>query len=232
MSRLLPAVLIALGVGLLGYAGYLALIPPPEQDLARAAAEDLERRGFAPLSGPLAALVEEAGYDPVPTEVHPLLNRPAPPFALNDVDGKRWTSEDLRGDGPVVLVFYYGYNCNHCVSQLFGLNKDIEKFRELGARVVAVSADPPALTRKRYEKYGAFDFVVLSDEGNKVAEAFDVYRRSPDGDGELMHGTFVLSREGKVAWVSRGDEPFTANRTLLIEVNRLRTAGKKDDPAR
>ena len=87
----------------------------------------------------------------------------------------------------------------------------------------------PALTRQRYEKYGAFDFVVLSDGDHKVAEAYDVFRRKADGDEEQSHGTFVIDRGGKVVWANRGDEPFTANRTLLIEVNRLR---KKADPSR
>jgi peroxiredoxin len=221
-NRLVPALLIAVGVGLLGFAGYRSLSVPPEPDLAREATEDLARRGFAPLSGPLAALVEDPTFDPLPTQVHPLLGKPAPAFTLTAVDGKTWTSEQLRAEGPFVLVFYYGYNCNHCVSQLFGLNKDIDKFRELGARVVAISADPPAFTRKRYDRYGAFDFVVLSDESNKVAEAFDVYRRKPGGEGEPMHGTFLISREGKVVWVNRGEEPFTGNRTLLVEIDRLR----------
>ena len=46
-----------------------------------------------------------------------------------------------------MLVFYYGYHCNHCVKQLFGLHDDIERFRALGATVVAVSADLPETTR-------------------------------------------------------------------------------------
>ncbi|NBO92483.1 MAG: hypothetical protein EBV06_09275 [Planctomycetia bacterium] len=196
---------------------------PPEPNLAQQANEDLDRRGFVPLSEPLSALIDDPKYDSVPTQVHPLLNRPSPEFSLVDVDGKRWTSQELRREGPLVLVFYFGYNCNHCVSQLFGLHKDIDKFRELGARVAAISADPSALTRQRYEKYGAFDFVVLCDEGNRVAEAFDVYRRhKADAEGELMHGTFVIREDGTIVWVNRGEEPFTANRTLLIELHRQR----------
>ena len=52
----------------------------------------------------------------------------------------------------MVLVFYYGYHCNHCVGQLFALHDDISKFRELGAEVVAVSADPPEWTRERWDR--------------------------------------------------------------------------------
>ena len=174
--------------------------PPPERNLAAEAQADLESRKFRPLSGPLEALVTDAAYKPTPTQVHPLLGQPAPDFTLNDTNAKPWTLSEKSKDGPVVLVFYYGYNCNHCVSQLFGLNEDIEKFRELGATVVAVSADAPELTRERYKKYGAFAFPVLSDAGNKVAEAYGTFvaSRTPGEDGDLMHGTFVIDRRGRI----------------------------------
>jgi peroxiredoxin len=125
-------------------------------------------------------------------------------------------------NGPVILVFYYGYYCNHCVSQLFALDKDLEKFRELGVTVVAVSADSPERTRERFKQYGSFSFPVLSDPGNKVAEQFETYVRNvKDGKGgDQLHGTFVITRKGAIAWTHRGDGPFTGNRTLLIEAAR------------
>ncbi|MBU6217239.1 MAG: redoxin domain-containing protein, partial [Acidobacteria bacterium] len=221
-----PSVWLPLAVvGLAAAASLLAVVfirsvrpaPAPEKDLAAEARADLERRKFRPLSGPLQALLTDADYKPIPTQTHPLLGQTAPDFTLDDTDGKLWTLSEKLKDGPVVLVFYYGYNCNHCVSQLFGLNKDIEKFRELGATVVAVSADAPELTRERYKKYGAFAFPVLSDAGNKVAGAYGTFTPSkkPGEDGDLLHGTFVIDRLGRVLWANRGDGPFTENRTLL-----------------
>jgi thioredoxin-dependent peroxiredoxin len=122
-----------------------------------------------------------------------------------------------------VLVFYYGYHCNHCVSQLFALDKDLEKFRELGVQVVAVSADPSELTRERFKQYGAFGFPVLADPGNKIAEKYETYTPGPAAgkDGDLLHGTFIITRQGKIVWMNRGEGPFTENRTLLHEVARV-----------
>jgi peroxiredoxin Q/BCP len=196
--------------------------PAPERDLAAEAHADLERRQYRPLSAPLEALVTDETYKPVPTQAHPLLGQPAPDFTLTDTDDKPWTLSEKLRDGPVVLVFYYGYHCNHCVSQLFALNKDIEKFRELGATVVAVSADTAALTRQRYKKYGAFAFPVLSDPGDAVAEKYGTFAPSPKPgeDGDLMHGTFLIDRQGRVVWANRGDGPFTENRTLLVQLRR------------
>jgi peroxiredoxin len=220
----LVAVLLLAGVGLIGVAAYRTVWPSkppaPPIDLAAEAEADLEKRGYKPLSGPLKELIEDKKYKGVATQVHPLLGKTAPNLDLVDVDGKRQQVGGGEMKGPVVLVFYYGYHCNHCVSQLFGLNKDLEKFRELGARVIAVSADPPALTRQRYERYGAFDFPVLSDPGNKVAALYGAWRPTKDGEGDLAHATFVIGRDGKVRWANMGDEPFTENRTLLVEVAR------------
>jgi peroxiredoxin len=190
----------------------------PELDLAKDAEADLEVRQFKPLSGPLSSLVEDSTFEGVPTQVHPLLGQVAPDFTLKDSDDQRRSLSDFTKKGPVLLVFYYGYTCNHCVSQLFGLSKDIEKFRELGAEVVAISPDETQRTRERYQTYGAFAFPVLSDPDNKVAEAYGAYNRKTD---EPTHATFVLDRKGKVLWTYRGEEPFTNNRSLLVELYQI-----------
>jgi peroxiredoxin len=142
---------------------------------------------------------------------------------LPDLKGQEWSLALGLKEGPIVLVFYYGYHCDHCVSQLFALDKDLAKFHELGVQVVAISADPPELTRERSKKYGAFGFPVLSDRENKVARKYETYIPNPaaDKEGDLVHGTFVIAQNGQVAWVNRGDGPFTENRTLLHEIARL-----------
>ena len=201
---------------------------PERPDLAQEAQADLDRRNYKPLSEPLAALVNDPNYKPIPTQAHPLLGQPAPDFSLSDTDGKPVSLSEKLKDGPVVLVFYYGYNCNHCVSQLFALSKDIDKFRELGVTVLAVSADPSDQTRERFKQYGAFGFPVLSDPSNAVAMKYGTYTPSAKTgeDGDLLHGTFVIDRSGRVVWANRGDGPFTENRTLLVELN------KSDAPKR
>ena len=217
-------VLMLVGVGFLGLSAYRAFNPPPARagiDLAQEAEDDLERRGYKPLSESLETLLGDPTYKPIPTHAPRLLGEAAPDFTLDEVRTGPWSLAKNKAEGPLVVVFYYGYTCNHCVSQLFGLNKDIKKFEELGARVVAISADPPETTKQRFAKYGAFDFPVLSDPGNKVAQTYGVFRPKPMSDeGDLMHGTFVIDRKGKIIWINAGDEPFTENRTLLVEIAR------------
>ncbi len=161
--------------------------------------------------------------DLIPSHHHPLLGRPAPEFELTDTEGKAWNLKGLRAGGPVVVIFYQGYSCVHCVRQLFDVNKDLPLFRAVSARVVALSADPPDLTRQRFEQFGPFGFPVLSDPGNTVAHAYQVFRPAPDGKpaGRFLHGTFVIDRQGAVQWVNVGDAPFRRNSALLSHLARI-----------
>ena len=110
---------------------------PKQQNLAQEARDYLERRKFKPLSGNLESLLADAQFKPVPTQTHALVLQQAPDFVLQNSDEKKWSLAEQLKEGPVLLVFYYGYYCNHCIGQLFAINKDLEKFRELGVSVVA-----------------------------------------------------------------------------------------------
>ncbi len=200
--------------------------PSGFRDLAAEAQADLQSRHFQPLSGPLATLVDDPSYKPVATQMHKLLEKPAPDFHLQDCHGNDWSLAQELKKGPVVLVFYYGYQCNHCVSQLFGLAKDLDSFKEFGATIVALSPDPAEKTRERYVRYGAFPFAVLSDPDNRVATQFGTYTpgTEADSEGDLLHGTFLIEPSGNVIWANIGPEPFIENRTLLVQLHRARLA--------
>ena len=123
----------------------------------------------------------------------------------------------------MVLVFYYGYYCNHCVSQLFALQDDLSKFHELGAEVVAISADTPQETTVKFAKFGGFTFPVLSDPQNKIAANYSIFTpRTEKTPQTLLHGTFVIDQSGIVRWCHYDRTPFTANPTLLVELAKLR----------
>jgi peroxiredoxin len=158
----------------------------------------------------------------VPTHNHPLLGRQAPDFKLDDLDGHSWSLREILADGPVVLIFYHTY-CDLCDRQLFTDNNELPLFHEVGARVVSISADPPEVTRRRFERFGLFGVPVLSDPGNKVAQAYQVFRGGQDGmpADHLLHGTFVIDRHGTVRWVNFGDAPFRSNPALLYVLAKI-----------
>ncbi|MEI8379795.1 MAG: peroxiredoxin family protein [Planctomycetota bacterium] len=193
----------------------------PTGHLANDAKAYLRSEKSRPLISPLYEILSDKDFVAKPSQSHPLLGKIAPDFDLSDDKGHRTTLRGTLKDAPVVVVFYYGYHCNHCVGQLFGLNEDLNRFQELGTQVVAISADPPELTAKRYAEYGRFEFPVLSDPDNKVALAYGVYQPEAEGQPEnKLHGTFVIDSDGTVLWCNTGTKPFLDNQTLLTVIAR------------
>ena len=191
----------------------------PTGHLANDAKAYLRSEKPKPLYLPLHEILSDDKFQPQASQPHPLLGKSAPDFELSDDKGTLTSLRETLKDAPVVLVFYYGYQCNHCVGQLFGLNEDLRRFVELGTQVVAISADSPEMTAKRFVEYGRFDFTVLADPGSKVAEAYGVYQ--PETDGKLehkLHGTFVIDSDGTVLWCNTGNKPFLDNQTLLTVI--------------
>lgn len=168
------------------------------------------------LTDDLQTILADETFSVAETQFHPLLEQPAPSFSLKDHTGKERSSSEWTGRGPVVLVFYYGYGCSHCVAQLFALDKDLALFRELGADIVAVSSDSPEHTTEKYKEYGEFKFPVLSDPDNRVAQTYGTFTpKTEEKPEKLYHGTFVIDAKGQVIWASFGNEPFLDNKSLL-----------------
>ncbi|MDB5037030.1 MAG: putative exported protein [Bacteriovoracaceae bacterium] len=95
----------------------------------------------------------------------------APNFQLKNIKGKTVSLSDLIKRGPIALTFYRGGWCPYCNLQLREFQKKLSLFNALGAQVVAVSPEKPseeALTAKK----DSLEFVVLSDEHDKVAKSF------------------------------------------------------------
>jgi peroxiredoxin len=208
-------VLVAAGLGLAARTAVpAASLAGPQEDGARAGRDFLPKEQLASPSDSLQVIL--AHRDVIPTHHHPLLGRSAPDFKLADPEGKVWDLTESLDGRPVVLIFYYGYHCAGCVRQLCDLDRDLPLFREVGARVIAISADPPEVTRQRFEQNGRFGFAVLSDRGNKVAQAYQVFR------GDLLrHGTFLIDPDGTVQWVNIGDAPLRRNPALLYQLARM-----------
>ena len=205
--------------------------PAATADIAAQARQYLEQRSVNPLSASLVQLLAESTQPPVPSLPHPLLDKPAPDFQLVDHSQRRHSLSEHWSRGPLVLVFYFGYYCDHCVSQLFALDADIAKFRELGAEVVAISADSPQETTQKFDKHGPFSFTVLSDPGNQVAVAYSVFApQTASSPEKRLHGTFVIDREGIVRWCQYDVVPFTNNAALLIEVAKARQPREESAP--
>lgn len=182
----------------------------------------LDKAGAMTLSAGLSELLQDKQFTPVSTMEHPLLNQAAPEFSLSNVEGQTQSLSSIRGHGPAIVVFYYGYGCSHCVAQLFGLNDDLRYFQEFGVPIMAISTDAPEHTAEKYKEYGKFNFPVLSDPDNKVAGLYSTFfPATPEKGEDQLHGTFLISADGQVVWANTGHQPFIDNKSLLFQIAKM-----------
>lgn len=145
---------------------------------------------------------------------------PAPLWSLPDGDGNPVSLQQYQGK-PVILIFYLGYGCLHCVEQLKAAAPMAEQFSASGISIVAISSDSVADLRKSIEKSGlpnGMPFPLVSDQ---QLSAFKAYRAFDDFENAPLHATFLIDGQDRVRWQDIGFQPFTDFQFLLNESKRL-----------
>ena len=103
----------------------------------------------------------------------------APSFALKDSEGNEVSSSALLAHGPLAVSFYRGVWCPYCNMELQALEAARPEFERLGAKLVAISPQTPANSRKSVRQ-NKLNFPILSDTNNDVASAFGLKFALPD----------------------------------------------------
>lgn len=165
---------------------------------------------------------EDSGQRPPLESLGPFRWQPSPAltFSLPDTDGKPVSLAEYRGK-PLVLIFYLGFGCVHCVEQLKTFGPMQKEFAEAGMSLVAVSTDPSDDLKKSLEfgkKGEDYPFTLLSDPEMNV---FRLYRAYDDFEQEPLHGTFLIDGSGLVRWQDISFEPYMDAKFLLGEAKRL-----------
>jgi FtsP/CotA-like multicopper oxidase with cupredoxin domain/peroxiredoxin len=125
----------------------------------------------------------------------------APDWRLPDADG---TVHELRGFAGrrLVLVFFRGMSCAHCLDQLRALADRKKELDAAGVVVVAIGSDPPKAGGAAAGKKSDWPFLVLTDGTHDVFRGYGCYTRRP------MHGVFAIDGRGRIRWRKVGETPF------------------------
>lgn len=121
----------------------------------------------------------------------------APDFTLPGTGGKSYSLSDFRGQ-PVVLVFYPGDDTPVCTKQLNSYNNELEQFSQVGAQVLAISAQDLESHEKFAGKHG-FQFPLLSDPEKNVASAYGTVGPL----GFPRRSVFVVNADGVITYAHR-----------------------------
>ncbi len=145
---------------------------------------------------------------------------PADDWSLSTADGGGIALKDFKGK-PVVVIFYLGFGCLHCVEQLNAFAPLAKEYADAGISLVAISTDAIPDLKKSLDSCkldGGFPFPIVSDSELNV---FQSYRAYDDFEKAPMHGTFLIDGDGQVRWQDIGAEPFRDAKFLLGESKRL-----------
>ena len=127
----------------------------------------------------------------------------APNFVLASTAGEIDLLE-LTGRGKVLLAFYYEDDTPLCSSELSVLRDDYGIIEQLGAQLVAVSADTLESHGGFAQRLGGLAFPLASDERLEAARAYDVV---DDSGKRSRRAVFVIDRGGKILHAERWFQP-------------------------
>jgi peroxiredoxin len=169
----------------------------------------------------------DIGHRPSLDSLGPFRWRPyaAPAWTLTDANHGKLSLADYQGR-PVLVVFYLGHGCPHCIQQLSLLAPAARDFASEGISIVAVSTDSVDGLQQTIEKVkqdGGLPFPLVSDKSLKT---FKAYRACDDFETMPLHGTFLVDGEGKVRWQDISYEPFNDMKFLMAESRRLLALSK------
>jgi peroxiredoxin len=152
----------------------------------------------------------------------------APAWRLNDARGEARSLAEFRGR-PVVLLFYLGAGCLHCVQQLEAFGAMARRFDDAGIKLLAIGTDGPEVLKKAWAQgEEPFPFPVASDV---AFDAFRAYRLFDAGMLTPLHAAFLIDSKGRILWCDRGTDPFQDAEFLLGEGRRLQALDVDRRPA-
>lgn len=121
----------------------------------------------------------------------------APDFTLPGTGGKSYSLSEFRGQ-PVVIVFYPGDDTAVCTKQLNSYNNELSAFDNVGAQVLAISAQDMKSHDEFAAKYG-FKFPLLADTEKTVANLYGTVGPL----GFPRRSVFVIDAHGVVRYAHR-----------------------------
>jgi thiol-disulfide isomerase/thioredoxin len=131
----------------------------------------------------------------------------APAFALPTAGGQTIALETLRG--RVVYVDFWASWCAPCKRSFPFMNALARRYGDDRVTIVAINVDKKRADAQRFLAQTPAEFAVVYDPAGATAAAYDV---------RAMPSTYLIDRDGNVAWVEQG---FREERAAEIEA-RLR----------
>ena len=124
----------------------------------------------------------------------------APDFTLVDETNAPVTLSDLRGT-PVVLMFYPFDFSGTCTTEHCAVRDNYGSWMTKGAKVLGISR-ASRFSHAAFKAAERLPYSLLSDMKGEVASRYGVWNADV---GRAERATFVVDREGKIAFVTTSE---------------------------
>ncbi len=135
----------------------------------------------------------------------------APDFTLASTNGELRLADLLR-EGRVLLAFYFEDGTPACSTEIAAFKDAHDALRELGAQVIAVSADSIESHRAFAERMGGLPFPLASDAELAAARSYGAV--AEDDPRRSRRALFVIEQDGKIAYAAN---PYSPNSLSQLE---------------
>jgi peroxiredoxin len=183
-------------------AGSLCPAVPASAGRLPYAAAEVTMKLPATLSLALALCAAPAAWGALP------VGATAPDFSTQAaLDGKPFAFNLARAlrDGPVVLYFYPAAFTQGCTIEAHNFAEATEQYRQLGARVVGVSADDIDVLQRFSVSACQSKFAVAADADQRIMRAYDaVHDRNP---AYAQRISYVIVPPGRVIYAYTDSNP-------------------------
>lgn len=145
----------------------------------------------------------------------------APGFRLTNAEHVTSSLASLT-KRPVLIIFFLGRGCSHCMEQLNAFAPVHQKYTDAGIDIVAISTDSVTGLNETFQDTDSgknpFPFPLYSDE---MLHTFKEYRAFDDFEKKPLHGTFLIDASQHIRWQNISFEPFMHPNWMLEESVRL-----------
>ena len=131
----------------------------------------------------------------------PAIGAAAPNFQLTTVDGKTFSLADAEKANKAVVVMFIATKCPYSNAYNDRMRQMAADYSKKGILFVGVNSNStePEAEVKSHAAKNKWDFTLVKDQGNKVADMYDA-KRTPE--------IYVVGSDGKLLYHGRIDENY------------------------
>jgi peroxiredoxin len=136
-----------------------------------------------------------------------------------DTSGAPWSMASHKGKN-VLVIFFLGGKCAHCMQQLELFGKEYEALKRLNVETIAISSDAVDAARSLKNNKDGIKFPMPFLADPKL-ELFKRYHAFDDFENQPLHGTFLIDSQENVRFQRISADPFLDVDFIKAEAGRI-----------